>query len=84
MEIKLIGAPIALYKEFETGAEKGVAAIRKVLGNRFQSLNLANSTQESANDKNYAKAKKLLNKYILLLTKLASGARARDVRSNAP
>ena len=63
MEFKLIGAPIALYKEFETGAEKGVSAIRKELGIRFQSLNLANCTQESANDKIYASARKLLNRY---------------------
>ena len=63
MEFKLVGAPIALYKEFETGAEKGVSEIRKILGISFQSLNLNNCTQEAANDKIYAKEKRLMNKY---------------------
>jgi len=59
MDFKLIGAPIALYKEFETGAEKGVQAIRKKLGFNFLSLRLKELSQEAANDKIYAKAKQI-------------------------
>ena len=58
MAFQLIGAPIALYSEFETGAaDKAVAALRKELGLKFPGLRLNNFTQEQANDKIRNKAK---------------------------
>ena len=52
MAFQLIGAPIALYSEFKSGAaDKGVAALRKELGVKFPGLRLNNFSQEQANDK---------------------------------
>ncbi len=60
MEFELVGAPIALYKEFDTGAEKGVEAIRKELGTDFPDLDLNELSQEKANKKIREKTKQVL------------------------
>lgn len=62
MKYQLIGAPIALYKLFDTGAEKAPSAIRKALGINFQDLKLKGLTQEKANTKISRKAAEVFNK----------------------
>lgn len=57
----MLGAPIALYKEFDTGAEKGPEAIRKELGIKFPDLKLSGKTQESANKIINKNAKKIFD-----------------------
>lgn len=62
MKFQLIGAPIALYKVFDTGAEKAPGAIRKELGVKFPDLKLKGLTQEKANVKISKKAAQMFNK----------------------
>tara|TARA_Y100000310_G_scaffold336489_1_gene421156 strand:+ start:807 stop:1502 length:696 start_codon:yes stop_codon:yes gene_type:complete len=57
--MKLIGAPLALYKEFSTGAEKAPEVIKKELNLDFPILTLNNLTQEKANKIIKEKAKQI-------------------------
>lgn len=60
MTFQLIGAPIALYAEFPTGAaDKAVKSLRKELDLKFPGLRLTNFNQEQANDKIRNKAKEI-------------------------
>jgi len=59
MEFKLVGAPIALYREFSTGAERAPKVIRKALGVKFEDLKLQRLSQEEANELIKKKSKEI-------------------------
>lgn len=61
MEFKLIGAPIALYKIFSTGAEKAPIVIQKELNLKFPILQLKGLTQNKANIKIGKKATQIFD-----------------------